>query len=206
MFIDYVNDQCPISVICIQESWGHEGIDMSYFSLPNYKMINQNRRLSAHGGLITYIHDDFAYKELNSELPITSTSTLSESLFLEVWQKRFAKQKYIIGNVYRLPSYISDDVISFIIQYSDLLNIIRARSKFVYVCGDYNIDLLKINSDNEYCSFYENVLSSSFAPKITLPTMICDATSTLIDNVYTNVIDKEHICGILVRPISDHQM
>ena len=80
MFIDYVNDQCPISVICIQESWGHEGIDMSYFSLPNYKMINQNRRLSAHGGLITYIHDDFAYKELNSELPITSTSTLFESL------------------------------------------------------------------------------------------------------------------------------
>ena len=68
------------------------------------------------------------------------------------------------------------------------------------------IDLLKINSNNEYCSFYENVLSSSFAPKITLPTRICDTTSTLIDNVYTNVIDKEHICGILVRPISDHQM
>ena len=43
MFIDYVNGLCPISVICIQESWGHEGIDMSYFSLPNYKMINQNR-------------------------------------------------------------------------------------------------------------------------------------------------------------------
>ena len=156
-------------------------------------MINQNRRLSADGGLITYIHDDFAYKEFNSELPITSTSTLFESLFLEVWQKRFAKQKYIIGNVYRLPSYISDDVISFAIQYSDLLNIIRARSKFVYVCGDYNIDLLKINSNNEYCSFYENVLSSSFAPKMTLPTRICDTTSTLIDNVYTNLIDKEHI-------------
>ena len=153
-----------------------------------------------------YIHDDFDYKELNSELPITSTSTIFESLFLEVWQKRFAKQKYIIGNVYRLPSYISDDVISFIKQYSDLLNIIRARSKFVYVCGDYNIDLLKINSNNEYCSFYENVLSSSFAPKITLPPRICDTTSTLIDNVYTNVIDKEHICGILVRPISYHQM
>ena len=38
------------------------------------------------------------------------------------------------------------------------------------------------------------------------PTRICDTTSTLIDNVYTNVIDKEQICGIFVRPISDHQM
>ena len=104
MFIDYVNDKCPISFICIQESWGHEGIDMSYIYLPKYTMINQNRRLSAHGSLITYMHD-FAYNELNNELPITSPSTLFESLFLEVWQKSFAKQKYIIGNVYRLPTY-----------------------------------------------------------------------------------------------------
>ena len=29
---------------------------------------------------------------------------------------------------------------------------------------------------------------------------------TLIDNVYTNVLEKEHTCGILVRLISDHQM
>ena len=59
-------------------------------------MINQNKRLSAHGGLITYIHDDFAYKELNSELPSTSTSTLFESLFLEVRQTRFAKQNILL--------------------------------------------------------------------------------------------------------------
>ena len=59
IFIDYINDQIPISVICIQESWGHEGIDMNYFTLPNYRMVNQNRRLSTHGGFITYVHEDF---------------------------------------------------------------------------------------------------------------------------------------------------
>ena len=32
-------------------------------------MVNQNRRLSTHGGLITYIHNDFAYRELNNKLP-----------------------------------------------------------------------------------------------------------------------------------------
>ena len=50
------------------------------------------------------------------------------------------------------------------------------------------------------------MLSSSFAPKITLPTKMCDTASTLIDNVFSNVVDKDHTCGILVRPISDHQM
>ena len=55
-------------------------------------------------------------------------------------------------------------------------------------------------------TFYENVISCSFASKITLPTRICDTTSTLFDNVYTNVLDKNHTNGILIRPISDHQM
>ena len=76
----------------------------------------------------------------------------------------------------------------------------------MYVCGDYNIDLLKIGSKHDYCSFYENVLCSSFAPKITLPTKMYDKASTLIDNVFSNVVDKDHTCGILVRPIADHQM
>ena len=61
-------------------------------------------------------------------------------------------------------------------------------------------------SNNNYNTFYENVISSSFAPEIALPTRICDTASTLIDNIYTNVLDKNPISGILIRPISDHQM
>ena len=114
--------------------------------------------------------------------------------------------KYVIGNVYRLPSYNAEDLSAFTNEYSDLLNRLRTRSKFVYICGDYNIDILKMCSNNNYNTFYENVISSSFAPKITLPTRICDTTSTLIDNIYTNVLDKSHTSGILIRPISDHQM
>ena len=63
-----------------------------------------------------------------------------------------------------------------------------------------------MSSNNIYNTFYENVISCSFAPKITLPTRICDTTSTLFDNVYTNVLDKNHTSGILIRLISDHQM
>ena len=134
-------------------------MDMTYFSIPNYTMVKQNRRLSTHGGLITYIHNDFTYQELNNELPITLASTLSESLFLEVWQKTCQNQKYTIGNIiYRLPLYISDDLAPFTREFTDLLNI-RIRSKFVYICRDYNIDLLKMSSINDYCLFHENVLS-----------------------------------------------
>ena len=185
LFLADVNIECPISVICIQESWAHENVDMSQFLLPNYSLIFQNRRLSTHGELIMYVHDDFAYKDLNQEIIISGTSTLFESHFVEIWRKTCRFQKYVIGN---------------------LLNRLRTRSKFVYICGDYNIDILKMCSNNNYNTFYENVISSSFAPKITLPTRICDTTSTLIDNIYKNVLDKSHTSGILIRPISDHQM
>ena len=68
IFLDDVNKGHPIAAICIQESWGHEEMEMSYFSLPNYSMVFNNRRLSTHGWLILYLHDDFAYKELSNEI------------------------------------------------------------------------------------------------------------------------------------------
>ena len=83
---------------------------------------------------------------------------------------------------------------------------LRLRSKTVCLCGDYNIDLLKIDSNEKFSTFYENTTSVGFVPKITLSTRICETTSTLIDNIYTNVIDKSHTSGILITPISHHQM
>ena len=86
------------------------------------------------------------------------------------------------------------------------MNDLGIRSKSVYLCGDYNIDLLKIHTVQDYSSFFDNVVASSFVPKIILPTRICDTRSSLIDNIYTNTIDKDYTSGILMRPISDHQM
>ena len=41
-----MNTHETISVISIQETWVHNGIDMDAFSLPNYTLVNENRRLS----------------------------------------------------------------------------------------------------------------------------------------------------------------
>ena len=144
-----------------------------------------------------YLHDDFFYKEVN--INATNESNLFESLLVEIWRKDCAYQKFVVGNIYRLPSYLSADLRSFTNEFTNFLNILRTRSKFIYICRDYNIDLLKIQTNDEFSIFYNNIVAAGFAPKITLPTRICDTTSTLIDNVYSNVIDKSHTIGIL-RP------
>ena len=105
-----------------------------------------------------------------------------------------------------MPLYTSDDLTKFIDEHTQLLHELRLRSKTVYLCGDYNIDLLKIDSNEKFRTFYENTTSVGFVPKILLPTRICETTSTFIDNIYTNVIDKSSTSGILITPISDHQI
>ena len=167
-------------------------MEMSYSSLPNYSMVFKNRRLSTHGGLILYIHDDFAYKQLSNEIVFSCESNLLKTVFVEIWRKSCSYQKYILGNVYRLPLYGVDDLSTFTNEFTTLLNLLKPRSNFVYICGDYNIGILKMSSNHAYITFHENIISCNFAPEITLPTRICDTASTLIDNVYTNVLDKSH--------------
>ena len=48
-------------------------------------------------------------------------------------------------------------------------------------------------------------MSSGFHPKITLPTRITDTSNTLNDNILTIVYDDNHVSGILINKVSDHQ-
>ena len=72
------------------------------------------------------------------------------------------------------------------------------------VCGDYNINLLSVNSDEHSSTFLNGILSSGFLPAITLPTRVSN-NSTLIDNVFVNQQAELNFSGILDNEISDHQ-
>ena len=48
----------------------------------------ENRCLTAHGGLMIYIHDEFHYRNLNRDIEITNTSDLFESLIVEILRGR----------------------------------------------------------------------------------------------------------------------
>ena len=83
---------------------------------------------------------------------------------------------------------------------------VKNLNRPTYLCGDYNIDLLKVKINKHYCSYFDEILSNGFFPKITLPTRIADHSSTLIDNIFTNNIDETGKSGILLNNITDHQI
>jgi uncharacterized protein YuzB (UPF0349 family) len=74
----------------------------------------------------------------------------------------------------------------------------------VYICGDYNIDLLKYECHQNSKVFVNQMFSYGFYPLIQSPTRVTGTTSTLINNIYTNEIGIHMENGIMVNGISDH--
>ena len=115
-------------------------------------------------------------------------------------------KKYILCNIYRRLNEIVEDINTFAMELSSFLVKVKNLNRPAYVCGDYNIDLLKVKINKHYCSYFDEIISNGFFPKITLPTRIADHSSTLIDNIFTNNIDETGKSGILLNNISDHQI
>ena len=79
---------------------------------------------------------------------------------------------------------------------------LNLENKQIMLVGDFNIDLLKINCNNDFNDFYNTLSSCSFTPFILQPTRL--ASKTLIDNIFFNSLEYQSYSGNLLIEISDH--
>ena len=70
--------------------------------------------------------------------------------------------------------------------------------------GDFNVKLLTYNEHNQTNEFLDSLASNSFIPLILQPTRITSHSNTLIDNIFSNVIDQDIISGNLTATFFDH--
>ena len=79
------------------------------------------------------------------------------------------------------------------------------EDKDVYVCGDFNIDLLKINEKKKHLKFYNLLNSYGFLPLIIHPSRVVDNQEpSLIDNIFSNNITDEIKSGNIYLTLSEH--
>ena len=204
-FVTRVNTSHPISAICLQECWLDEKDTESIglFNLSDYTMVHQTKRCCGHGGLITYIHNKFKYTLVDT---IKQRATGWEYQCIELSHHEPHSQKYLLCNVYRKPGEILDDFNLFLEEFGSFIRLVKNINRSSYICGDYNIDLLKIKTNKHFNEFFDNLITTGFFPKITLPTRFTEQSSTLIDNVFSNNIEERETSGILLNHISDHQL
>ena len=125
------------------------------------------------------------------------TNSHFESCFVEIENKNI--KNTLIGVIYRVHTAIDN----FITDVDPILQIISNKKKECYIMDDYNIDLLKDNSDRTTHDYLDLIYSHCMIPTILKPTRITETSATIIDNILTNC-DNEVTTAILVTDITDH--
>ena len=108
----------------------------------------------------------------------------------------------IVSCLYRTPgsnSYTNDFSEILYDLYSEL-----SVTKTIFICGDFNLDILKHNSDHAVKHFLDTMYSLGLYPLIYHPSRITNHSSTLIDNIFTNAKEYNNVSGLLVNDITDH--
>ena len=187
--------QIKFHIIAISETWVDENSKHNY-TIDNYQMFSTVRNNKKGGGVSIYVRSDLNANELtlfckclNNEMEI---STIEIS--------RNKAKNIIVSCIYRAPG-TNIDLCTNIIE--DLLQSINPN-KYIYICGDFNIDLLEIDDHFKTTNYMNTLTSYGIFPTITKPTRVTKDTSTLIDNIFTNALTPNYTSGLLVTDISDH--
>ena len=70
--------------------------------------------------------------------------------------------------------------------------------------GDFNIDLLKFQTNDKTNDLINCMITTGFLPVITKPSRITDHSATLIDHIYSNNTIHNYISGLIITDVSDH--
>jgi len=191
-------------IICLQEIW--QIIDPSLFPLANYQTLEINTRKNARGGGVgIFVKNDIVYKVL-SQYSIFQ-ERIFESLFIEITND--SNQKIVIGSVYRpgtkCPGLnFTEQFAQFSDTLSNILSDLSSNYEKVYIFGDLNLDLLKINENKFVSEYVDTLFSFGFLQIVTKPTRVSANSATLIDHVLTNSLNETFESFLLCWQISDH--
>ena len=185
------------SIIAISETWIFD-TPVLPFRIPGYNFVNSNRLSGRGGGVALFIVDSIKF---NVRTDITQTeeeSNTCESLFIDFVDNNV---KFTVGVVYKKPSCNLEIFFEF---YNKLLALISCQQRNIFILGDFNINLLVNSLEPDGRNFLN--LNSLFGlfPLIKTPTRITMTSSTLIDNIFTNVLDAQFDCGCFSVDITDH--
>ena len=138
-----------------------------------------HRVKTSKGGLIIYVDDQYKSKVTFN----LNTYEHWEGLIVKV-QGHSQSKTFTTGNIYRSPRTRNEDLNVFIDTFTPVISRLDNCNNAIIIAGDFNINLLKINENDMFSSFFSTVISHSLYPQINLPTKFTRTTGTLIDNLF----------------------
>lgn len=212
-FSEHINDftsrDFKFSVLCIQELWNIPPVlnpVLSGYRPLIYKTRDPTGRNSNAGGGVGIFVDD----KYNCEM-IDSLSIFVPHVFESITVKiNVSKSKFIIlCNIYRPNSgplagvKIFNDYLEKLLFQINNDPLFKNHSDLI-LTGDFNIDLLKMNSHQESARYFDILLENEIYPTISKPTRISQNSATIIDHINVKNSNESAKSGVLLDSLSDH--
>lgn len=182
-------------IIALSETWLKDSQDIKQFNMDGFTIYSNPRKHKCGGGVAIYVNENF---DCNLNVDLTSCiENCMESIAVEIKLSR--DKSLLVQCIYRAPN---TDLELFNTKFEEILD--RVMSKSSFICGDFNLDLMKNESHNPTKMFLDNLYAAGHFPLITKPTRITTKSYSLIDNIFSNELNVNIKSGILVTDISDH--
>ena len=155
-----------VDIVAITETSEH--IDHSFISnveMEGYDLFKTATK-SAKGGTVLYVNKDF---KATQRFDLKKQTDLMEAVWIEIKNKN---KNIVCGCVYRHPRELKSDYSEFNKYMDSTLDILTKENKEVYICGDFNIDLLTMNETDSHLKFYNLMNSHGLLPFIIQPTRV----------------------------------
>ena len=181
-------------VIAVSETWLDN--ESTLHKLEGYEFCHQPRKNKNGGGVGLYISNRLNFKIVNQAT--TSIDNVLECMTVEIILNN--SKNIFVSCLYRQPGSSIDVCIDTIHKLFDIFS----KRKCIYMCGDFNINLLNIEFHKGTKDFIDMLYSIGMYPLIDRPSRITCSSATLIDNIFTNELQHDHISGLVINDTSDH--
>ena len=149
-----------------------------------------------------YINTAISYIERTKlDVSVYDANNEYEAKWIEIVNTKTAN--ILIGVIYRHPRKAATT--SFTSYIKETINLIKKEHKHVILTGDFNYCLLKYTKDKIITEFVDQMYELNLQPCILEPSRItgCQKPS-LIDNIFTNIVEAKITAGNLTTCLSDH--
>lgn len=181
-------------LIALSETWINEEKDID-LHINGYDLYVTNRANRTGGGVALYINSNLKCTPM--ECLTTVIDDLMECVAVETELER---RNMIVACVYRKPG---SNIETFKDSLDELMKDLNVNKSLI-LCGDFNIDLLKVSTHKQTSDFLDTLYNRGLYPLITKPSRVTWFSATLIDNIFTNVLENSINSGLVRNDISDH--
>ena len=190
-----------MDVVAITETSEHKDHSfISNISLEGYKTPYHTPTNTTKGGTALFINKDYDSFERTE---LKAQTDLYESVWAEIKNKN--SKNIVCGCIYRHPNYLNSDISEFNKYLDSTLSKLVKEKKEIYICGDFNIDLLKMNDFPTYLEFYTLLNSHGLLPFIVQPSrVVSNQVPSLIDNIFSTNISDAVSSGNIYLTLSEH--